>query len=124
MIRSSPVESTFICSVAVPTQPAGKLLLFDIKTKKLEVSFMFCAGWVLYVVFVLLGGCCTLCLCCWVGAVRCVCVAGWVLYIVFVLLGGCCTLCLYSISLLNSDAFLSNHKYHNCGSLVVAALVC
>jgi len=91
MIRCSPVESTFICSVAVPTQPAGKLLLFDIKTKKLEVSFMVYAGWVLYVVFVLLGWCCTLCLC--------------------------------SISLLNSDAFLSNHKYHSCGSLVVAALV-
>jgi hypothetical protein len=38
MIRCSPVESTFICSVALPTQTAGKLLLFDIKTKKLERS--------------------------------------------------------------------------------------
>jgi len=72
MIRCSPVESTFICSVAVPTQTAGKLLLFDIKTKKLEVSCMSYAV--------------------------------------------CC------ISLLNSDAFLSNHKHHSCGSFVVAAV--
>ncbi|GFG39308.1 hypothetical protein Cfor_02233 [Coptotermes formosanus] len=38
MIRCSPVESTFICSVAAANQSAGKLLLFDIKTKKLERS--------------------------------------------------------------------------------------
>jgi hypothetical protein len=79
-IRCSPVESTFICSVAVPNQTVGKLLLFDIKTKKLEVSCVFCAVWVLYLV-------------------------------------------LYSISLLNSDAFSSNHKRHSCGSFVVTAVV-
>ncbi|KDR22699.1 WD repeat-containing protein 91 [Zootermopsis nevadensis] len=35
-ICCSPVESTFICSVELPAQTVGKLLLFDIKTKKLE----------------------------------------------------------------------------------------
>ncbi|KAJ9585107.1 hypothetical protein L9F63_020547 [Diploptera punctata] len=35
-ICCSPVESTFICSVALPSQGGGKLFLFDIKTKKLE----------------------------------------------------------------------------------------
>ncbi|PSN38125.1 WD repeat-containing protein 91 [Blattella germanica] len=37
-ICCSPVESTFICSVGLPAQAGGKLLLFDIKTKKLERS--------------------------------------------------------------------------------------
>ncbi|XP_023724016.1 WD repeat-containing protein 91 isoform X2 [Cryptotermes secundus] len=37
-ICCSPVEPTFICSVAPPVQASGKLLLFDIKTKKLEMS--------------------------------------------------------------------------------------
>lgn len=35
-ICCNPVESTFICSVALPAQAGGKLFLFDIKSKKLE----------------------------------------------------------------------------------------
>jgi hypothetical protein len=38
-------------------------------------------------------------------------------------LGGCHTLYLCSISIVNSDAFLSSHKHHSCGSFVVAAEV-
>jgi hypothetical protein len=82
MIRCSPVESTFICSVAAANQSAGKLLLFDIKTKKLEVSCMLCAGGV-----------------------------------------GRYTLCLQSISVLHTDAFLSNHRCDSYGSSVLFALV-